>query len=260
MQVEIATAVPGTKSAAEAEERESVNMVMSKVLQYTQRVLGTGSVLKMAVSASSSSTDTSQGLPLLSTLVKALLADIQTASSAITAWQGHFFHRPNTTWLQLPGPYKLRDLAYVQSSQSDVRPRILIAATSTQPAAGIAIFEIDVALLSGSRKTSGTDNTRLEPAVVLEDVVDACFTPQMDKILILRQSSELSSDDADAGAIELAEFALADGHSTIIHRPEGLKGARLIVGGRKGKEFCVIFNEDGTAWHVLDLYAAADPT
>ncbi|QIW96531.1 hypothetical protein AMS68_002049 [Peltaster fructicola] len=237
MQIEVASAGPNTKEAAETEEREGLGIDFALVVQYTQTVLRNGSELRSYV--------TGKAEDNLSSIVASTDAAIGEALMSITNWQGRFFTTARSLTLDHAG-----------EALADMRLR-----SASEGSLSVDMTTIDqesvVSLRSYSIPNTGTKATRLEatPKQLRAKVFLAKMYRSGRHLLCLEQSSP--SEDYPFQGLQLATYDLTNKRASVLHHFDNknyAKPEQIMVGGRDGKEFCVVVGEACRSLTILDLY------
>ena len=291
--IEIGVAGPGSRGAAETEERETPNLDYSLLLEYIKTTMSrSGLVLhveqlpdmrgsrskedffahpvvaqmkrKYTIEAlekldNNEGNHESTSLLNLPTLTAVLAAKARLAIDAITTWQRKMI--PNPTPCPLITPLRIEEFAQIL----DLR---------LFPINNIPEFESITDILTTSEIGTPSNElhlyriTRLaeqkskfqfaQADFVLQSggsVVDGTMLDER-RAMVLFQYSEGSYALLDC---DLQAYGTESGGWTrTLKRIEGWVPERILVGGREGKKVCVVFGEGCREWRVYDLDGNGD--
>lgn len=273
VQIEVGTAGPFSKSALETEEKEAMGidhalvlgyikgtMGNSKLAQYVQRLPQLRGVVerneffqhpvlqaasyentKKALKGSNDvGTDSASTTPLnLQAITVSLTGHVRMVLDRITDWQSKMLpsyqthNGPNS----LPDTSRVCDMRMVARESDDLAIRILLADGNT--------FHLYSEHTKLGRNSSARDSAPASTLLDMKWVSDKCC-------VFLRRSDEDGSHGLSVALLQgdtlTEEAALHAFDVNDLFKPE-----KLTVGGRKGKEICVVFGHDEKAWKVFDI-------
>lgn len=279
VQIEVGSAGPFSKSALETEEKEAMGidhalvlgyikdtMRQSKLARYVQKlpelrgVVERGGFFKQPVmqhmsykatgeAFKSSDDDTSKNANAASLNLQAiavsLTGHVRVVLDRITTWQSKMlpkhltFDGPKT----IPGDARVCDMRMNANPSGDLSVGVLLAASGT--------LHLHTKHSSIGSHELNTDIDAPSELLDARFVTDSCYVS-------LRRSEEDGTLSLRVALLESnvmlsPAFLSAE---TIVHAfnpDEAFHPEKLLVGGRKDKEICVVFGDGGKSWRVFDL-------
>jgi len=269
--IEIGVAGPGSKSAAETEEREVPNLDYELLLKYinssvmtkpalanhVERLKDTqliseghpGLLERTTVVLDLSNSEDRTGVTNLPALAAYLEANVNAALSATTEWQSRMLTAPTSFDIQSNPQVMVTDIAMHKTgavaalgcSRHEPQAHKLHVVAVTDQLQYPAVFQ--------GVPLSATERVH---------ILDAKFLDGGQHALLLTRSDESAFEirKTDTAALiqsshEGTAFTADTLHVSLQER--GFDAAKLLIGGREGKRVCVVINQDGNAWHVFDL-------
>lgn len=273
VQIEVGTAGPFSKSALETEEKEAMGidhalvlgyiketMGNSKLAQYVQKLpemrgvleqdeffqhhvlqqMGYESTKKALIEWDNGGQKSAKTAPLnLQAITVSLTGHVRLILDRITKWQSKMLplYQTHDGPSSLPKTACVRDMRMVARESDDLAVRILLTDDQT-----LHLYCEHTKL---GRSSSARDSDQASKLLDVKWVSDKCC-------VCLRQSDQDGSYALSVALLRgdsLTEEATLHSFDTNdVFRPE-----KLLLGGRKGKEVCVVFGNDEKAWKVLDI-------
>lgn len=279
MEIEIAIAGPGSKAAAETEEREVIGIEYEGVLEYVKRVMEAGSGLQSLVNVKTGTADSQWTVERVRTFVEGhgekskktasglmdlvawLDTRVQAAMVRVRMWQSRMLSPPKTVDVELVDAGKVRDVRWVhdESCSSMEASKLIILTLSGAQNDALSVYEIKEAYaFKGDRCSVRQNREESELEQSQNGVADAKLIDGGASILLLRGSREAAPRGDDVH--ELVRLNRRDNSVSTVHRfpaAEQFTPESLLVGGREGKEFCVVFGQGDRSWQVLDLRSSS---
>ncbi|SMR47338.1 unnamed protein product [Zymoseptoria tritici ST99CH_3D1] len=216
------------------------------------------------------------------TLAAALVGNVRAALDRITDWQSRMLVKPTTIPLELPSGSVIADMTHFPTPQSpsgdyDAQhdPSTTTLVLSTDPKSP-SILDVLTLTRQPNTSTSSPSPSRhsghpANPAIIKTQhpfpsgtILSATFLPQPNPANIFITLFK-TRDPKDHVHLVRHQFTLSEktgGETQLLSEtihvfapPEESKfrPERMLVGGRKGKEVCVVFGKGGREWRVLDL-------
>ncbi|KAM0713815.1 hypothetical protein Q7P37_010777 [Cladosporium fusiforme] len=273
VQIEVGSAGPFSKSALETEEKEAMGIEHSLVLGYIKETMGnsklaqyvtkrpemrgvverdeffqhpvlqkmgyenTTRALKEWDEAGNNTTSTA---PLnLQAITLSLTGNVNVILDRITKWQSKMLpsYQTHTGPSSLPATARVCDMRMVARESNDLAVRILLADSDT-----LHLYSEHSKL---GRNSSVRDSEPTSKLLDVKWVSDKCC-------VFLRQSEEDGSHALNVSLLQgdslTEEAAIHSFDPNDVFKPD-----KLLVGGRKGKEICVVFGNEEKAWKVFDI-------
>lgn len=277
VQIEIGTAGPFSKSALETEEKEAMGIDHGLVLAYIKETMGHSKlnsyVQKLselrgvidrddffkhplmqqtgynATREAIKKTDglitaTGQGnaalAPLnLQAIAVSLTGHVRTVLDRITTWQSRMLPSPATYELpdNFPSSSMVCDMRMMARDGSDLSVGVL-AIDNNNLYLRLEHAERDSITYSGEEDT-------------LCELLDAKFVS--DKCCIFLRKSREDGTLSLTVALLNGDSLSKEAHIHHFDPEESFRPETLLLGGRKGKEICVVFGDRGKAWKILDM-------
>lgn len=279
VQIEVGSAGPFSKSALETEEKEAMGidhalvlgyiketMTQSKLAHYVQKlpelrgVVDRGDFFKQPVMQKMSYEATSEALkdtndseskpantaPLnLQAITVSLTGHVRVVLDRITTWQSKML----PAHLTFDGPASIPG----EAQACDMR---MNANRSGELSVGVLLADAGILYLHTKHSSIGSHELNSEsgaPSNLLDAkfITDGCCVS-------LRRSEE---DGAHSLRIALLErnvmlppaFLTSEVIVHAFNADDAFRPEKLLVGGRKDKEVCVVFGDGGKSWRVFDL-------
>lgn len=282
VQIEVGSAGPFSKSALETEEKEAMNIDHGLVLGYINDTMkqsalalyvqkpselrgvveqgaffnhpmlqqmgyeDTKDILKKLEDAGSAPKASANTAPLnLQAIAVSLAGHVRLVLNRITTWQSKMLpsHKSFDGPAGIPGDARACDMRMNANRTGDLTVGVLLVHEDT-------LYLHTKHSSIGSHELQSENN---EPSQVLDAsfVSDTCCVS-------LRRSEE---DGTFSLAVALLESGLTTRpafltRENIVHAfsaNEAFQPEKLLVGGRKDKEICVVFGDGGKSWRVYDL-------
>lgn len=290
--IEVGVAGPGSKSARETEEREVPNLDYELLLEYMEESLSE-SRLKLHVQSLESNNgicskdeffshptniqisydntckiyekfdehgvpeDSSPSLNLTAITV-CLAGHARLAVEAITAWQSKMLppHLPNHPLQFIGKEANILDLRQHRHPKSSADSLTQLLVYDEVESTGKTLHSYELTRDAKLNKHTFGESSFHVPSEILQA-----------KLLSKQQCLLLTQEDDGTRTLAHADFEAhaidSDIWLTSLHifpHGTGFLPGSFVVGGRKGRMVCVVFESSGTEWRVLDLESTAATT
>lgn len=276
VQIEVGTAGPFSKSALETEEKEAMSIDYSLVLGYIKETMGQSKLapyvqklpelrgvveregfLKHPIVQSMSYKATKEALKEsdepavtggndkttaqlnLQAITVSLAGHIQVALERITSWQSKMVPSFNDH----PGPSGF-------SPDANVCDMRMLADERKDLAVNVVISHENVLHVHMVHSKFGPA-TFSGPNSMPSKLLDAKLLSEKCCIL-LRQSNEEAPAFLSVALLQ-RDAVTAEATIHTFDPEDAFQPQKLLVGGRRGKEVCVVFGDSGKAWRILDV-------
>jgi anaphase-promoting complex subunit 4 len=197
----------------------------------------------------------------LQAIAVSLTGHVRVVLDRITTWQSKMlpssmtFDGPET----VPAEARACDMRMIANRGGDLVVNVLLADKAT-------LYLHTKHSSKGSHELSPESNDQPSSSEDDEELLDAKFLSEKHCILLRRTSEESESEsDTNTPHYSLNIIHLEPGLTTppsflsaeaVLHHfapDDAFRPERLLVGGRRDKQVCVVFGDAGKAWRVFDL-------
>lgn len=282
VQIEVGSAGPFSKSALETEEKEAMSldhglvigyindtMRQSELAVYVQKLPelrgvverdaffkqpilqqicydNTKETLKQSELAASTTKANTNTVPLnLQAITVSLVGRIRVVLDRITAWQSKMLPSPKSFGgpAEIPSDARACDMRMNANNNGDLTVGVLLVHGGTL-------------YLHTKHSSIGSHELQSEHDSA-SALLDASFVSN-DRCITLRRSEEHGTCSLNVAMLESGlttppSFITIE---TVVHTfdaDDAFQPEKLLVGGRKDKEICVVFGDGGRSWRVYDL-------